>query len=769
MPAKRLNLVVDAPVPGPGSAPARRWFSSNSSSSISRSYLSFFSRTLTVVVIGVAATYAATKYALSRISEIQRGISQQRRDSDNLKRRFAQNQEDCTFTVLALLPTLDSAITAKYDVDSITKELSAKAAVPAPALPAPVSAQQVEEEKVPAPASVADPVSEDSAPDPAAEESPVEADGAVKAEEQAEDPKPAPELTIADADPITQPAALAAPRSEEEASKSESDPAPIPPEIQSNKLPLSPSLLDSGEPNKFPTETASTTEATTEPPAQEEETAPDGRTSLPPEENAAVEVPAEPQTAPDVAPVQDADPTPAPGTQPSETESEPQPESEPEPTPAPSPPPPPPPAPTLSPEEIQAQKQRKVQLWNELKVTAFTRTLTTLYSLVLLSLQTHIQLNLVGRFNYLSSVAAIARGTGGSKVTGGVQDDDADEDDGPFGPGGPFEKEAGLDGAVGGTDGSGEEASSSSDPNELLRSVEQRYLTYSWWLLHRGSHEIGELVEDAVKRVFGPIPLKAELSLAELHRLVRDVRRTVEWESVAPTTTEDTTTSATAAGPSSSRSEVVPYGISSQISDFVNNAEKQRRRQRRHFLSALFPTSAEGEREILAQSGVPTTIESELNHLFAASGATENELAYRLAEEERRRARARRAHEDAQLQALLDESKDWIDSDDFERVLALSLERVFAVWESQLGENVFSSDDGVEEVLRTQGVALDRERLVEEFSRPPKKVRLAALLPAVNAQGKAAAQSVPNEYAEALAEVKELKALSALIYSSWST
>jgi hypothetical protein len=40
-----------------------------------------------------------------------------------LRRRFIQNQEDCTFTLLALLPTLSAQILTELDVERLTHEL----------------------------------------------------------------------------------------------------------------------------------------------------------------------------------------------------------------------------------------------------------------------------------------------------------------------------------------------------------------------------------------------------------------------------------------------------------------------------------------------------------------------------------------------------------------------------------------------------------------------------------------------------------------------
>ena len=95
-------------------------------------------------VLGVG--YIAGQYVLSKISE-----TRERRTADrvarekytscklpsgfdswlivrSLRRRFQQNQEDCTFTVLALLPTMTENILEALPVESITNELQQKKA-----------------------------------------------------------------------------------------------------------------------------------------------------------------------------------------------------------------------------------------------------------------------------------------------------------------------------------------------------------------------------------------------------------------------------------------------------------------------------------------------------------------------------------------------------------------------------------------------------------------------------------------------------------------
>jgi peroxin-3 len=92
-----------------------------------------------------------------------------------------------------------------------------------------------------------------------------------------------------------------------------------------------------------------------------------------------------------------------------------------------------------------------------------TRALTSIYVVCLLTLQTHIQLNLLGRYNYVSSVVELQAG------------------DVPV-PLGNIAEDQGQ--------------------RRVSLSTERAYLTFSWWLLHRGWREVMEKVQSAVEGVF---------------------------------------------------------------------------------------------------------------------------------------------------------------------------------------------------------------------------------------------------------------------------
>jgi peroxin-3 len=173
-----------------------------------------------------------------------------------------------------------------------------------------------------------------------------------------------------------------------------------------------------------------------------------------------------------------------------------------------------------------AQKS-KAELWADLKLQTFTRTLTIIYAISLLSLQTHVQLNLLGRARYLQSVRALEReerakeglGLGEMLFFGGqtVQLENEEEE--------RVDKE---------------------EWEEVDEVVERKYLTVSWWLLHIGWRELAERVRVAVEGVvdgcvlhclplggvglnlFGRVSLKTRLGIDDIRTLINQVRLKVE-------------------------------------------------------------------------------------------------------------------------------------------------------------------------------------------------------------------------------------------------
>ncbi|KAJ0309218.1 hypothetical protein COL516b_003116 [Colletotrichum fioriniae] len=88
----------------------RRWFRRN--------------RTPLAVSVGVVgAGYVVTQYVMGKINDARERMSSDRIAKENLRRRFEQNQEDCTFTVLALLPSATTNILEAMNTEKITYEI----------------------------------------------------------------------------------------------------------------------------------------------------------------------------------------------------------------------------------------------------------------------------------------------------------------------------------------------------------------------------------------------------------------------------------------------------------------------------------------------------------------------------------------------------------------------------------------------------------------------------------------------------------------------
>ncbi|ELR10393.1 peroxin [Pseudogymnoascus destructans] len=296
----------------------------------------WFRRNRTPIAIGVGvlgAGYMAAQYVLGKLSDARERMSSDRIAKENLRRRFQQNQEDCTFTILALLPTATDNVMAELETERITFALQEQ-----------------------------------------------------KASKLAREDRP-------------------------------SDLGSTPPSVTD----------DDGRSNisQFSESGVHASQA-----------------SLPP------------TTADENAPQNGAQPAPTP----------------------------------------QKSRKSKLQLWNDLKISAITRAFTLIYTLALLTLLTRIQLNLLGRRSYLSSVVSLA--------TGGLQDsfinlENNDDDNTDQAYGNDFE-------------------------------TNRRYLTFSWWLLHRGWREVMFKVQNAVKDVFGPLSPRDDLSLSRFSELTLEVRKRVE-------------------------------------------------------------------------------------------------------------------------------------------------------------------------------------------------------------------------------------------------
>lgn len=106
---------------------------------------------------------------------------------------------------------------------------------------------------------------------------------------------------------------------------------------------------------------------------------------------------------------------------------------------------------------------------------------------------TRVQLNLLGRRSYLSSVVSLA--TGSNSATISLENNDDDNSAQAYGD--DFE-------------------------------VNRKYLTFSWWLLNKGWLDVAQRVEAAVRQVFGQTSPRDQLSLETFAAMTGQVRRLVE-------------------------------------------------------------------------------------------------------------------------------------------------------------------------------------------------------------------------------------------------
>ncbi|KAL8805899.1 MAG: hypothetical protein Q9182_001680 [Xanthomendoza sp. 2 TL-2023] len=321
-------------------------------------------------------------------------------------------------------------------------------------------------------------------------------------------------------------------------------------------------------------------------------------------------------------------------------------------------------------EEAGAPKstKSKAQLWNDLKISSVTRAFTLLYTLSLLTLLTRIQLNLLGRRNYLSSVVSMASHSPQDPT---ISLENLDDDDVEPTYGNDFE-------------------------------TNRKFLTFSWWLLHRGWRDVMAKVETAVKAVFGPLSPREDVPLEKLSVLILEVRRRVEG-----------------ATPEERRSH--------QWLSYLLPPPDQEELLLRGSDMLKSPSNSQAP-------SIPSPPASPTSNLPPPSSST------------------------APLRRLLDETSDLIDSPPFTQILTLLLDTTFShLTDHEIRTEAYRLPDPSN---------IPRIQEVPDLDTGIAKAKLAAILAVVTRQAHAIGNGVPNRYAQAIEGVKELEAFAAVIYSS---
>lgn len=358
-------------------------------------------------------------------------------------------------------------------------------------------------------------------------------------------------------------------------------------------------------------------------------------------------------------------------------------------------------------------KKTKAELWHEIKTLSFTRLVTSIYVLVLLTLQTHVQLALLGRASYVSSLLStlpprspspprykrLHNGLDKASSKPSLAETDLLDGD--------VDLERALYDAK-------QLPLKAEDEDEQRRDVERKYLTFSWWLLHEGWKLVEKRVEEAVEAVVGPMGLKAPLVYGELGALFGEIRRRVEQN-------ED-----------------------GSLFDFS---------------AALHPPTFDLELQTLIAGGSyvpsppasPPAASSSSSHDFPPSKPCTP---------------PRRDPIPPALRTLLHETSDALDSPDAALVRALSLDALFALLLQRL-EPAFTGN------ASTPSGDGERGARFEDVSE--KTARLASLLPFVTKlagttgveRGVLSSGVNGNEFVEALEDVRELREFCAVLYGSW--
>ncbi|KAI5117910.1 hypothetical protein M0805_003603 [Coniferiporia weirii] len=243
------------------------------------------------------------------------------------------------------------------------------------------------------------------------------------------------------------------------------------------------------------------------------------------------------------------------------------------------------------------------------------------------------------------------------------------------------------------------------DADFITPETEHKFLTLSWWLLYVGWKDVGERVRKSVEEVFEGVSLKSRLGPMELHRLVCDVRRRVEHE-------------------------FTYEGTERKI----------------NFLSTMIPPTPETLSLVFSEGGVPGYRATHTSNPPPYSGPQ----SYPSSSTSQSHQQRKNPESDPTFARLLGELRETVISPAFAQVLEVSLDRATDVLFDGLRRDAFGGADA------------DMDTELE-------KPRLANLLPALARWAHSALDTMPNELVDSVADLKEITALSAIIYSNYDT
>ncbi|KAG2348207.1 hypothetical protein BDR05DRAFT_980530 [Suillus weaverae] len=403
---------------------------------------------------------------------------------------------------------------------------------------------------------------------------------------------------------------------------------------------------------------------------------------------------------------------------------------------------------SMSPSTSEGSTRTKAQLWKEVKILTLTRTLTTLYTTTLLSLLTSIQLALLARERYVTSVLSTERAErireAAPTLSGLIFREAVSR---------VVDVEAIWPAWSAGQEDWDEEVEGVSEETEM------RFLTLSWWILHVGWKDVAARVRGSVESVFEGVSLKTKLSPSELHVLILDVRRRVERDgtgdnrvsipgrflgSLLPPTPETTAHVLAQGGalpqvpsfsplPGSSISSLRESGDSPPIAGPTPHA-------------GIFPTPP---------SSIPSSSRSPSSSRPAPNTTSPPPTSQPHVE-----------FNDPIFSSLLSQTRAYLAGPDFTYALSAALDRATVVLVDGLRAKVFvdlNTTNVPEGLSATNPIDLTGEEETKEEI----KIRLAGLLPGLARWSQLALNAVPNELVDNVMAVRELGALEAIVMSDY--
>lgn len=140
-------------------------------------------------------------------------------------------------------------------------------------------------------------------------------------------------------------------------------------------------------------------------------------------------------------------------------------------------------------EAFAENRKSKIELWQDLKIISVARFLTTLYSESYLMLLIHLQLNVLSRRSYLESAIKLAEQSKGIEM---LNNQDLDEEN----------------------------------------LAEQAFLSFSWWIINKGTAHLVETIETQVRDVFSSVEPRDVVSFDDFVSLIKKTQSQIETQTL---------------------------------------------------------------------------------------------------------------------------------------------------------------------------------------------------------------------------------------------